>query len=213
MRHKPKKCQSVNINSCKLSQLFRKSNGVASNKLLGHPEAAHPGCRTTWSDVKLSVASFMGFTVQLWQLTRFCKRFWIVSGWRWKVAARANIWLSIKGLSLQSGSKSPLIIHPPPPASSSLFINGRTAATMTFYTVSSLSHHASGDTLAFGVGVLISVCGACWPARLQSCSLSLIISEFINTHLIAAHHRDLNHLHTKIAFFCSTKNAPPLHNY
>lgn len=36
----------------------------------------------------------------------------------------------------------------------------------------------------------------CWPARLQSRSLSLIISEFINTHLIPTLRGDLNHLHT-----------------
>lgn len=65
MRHMPKKRQSAKIIICKLSQLFRKSSQESLlMSRLGHTDAAHPGCRTTGSDVKLSVASFMGFTVQ-----------------------------------------------------------------------------------------------------------------------------------------------------
>lgn len=70
-----------------------------------------------------------------------------------------------------------------------------------------------GDSLAFGCRVFNQCLRQDWPARLQSRSLSLIISEFINTHLIATLRRDLNHLHTKIAFFCSGENSPLLHNY
>lgn len=68
-----------------------------------------------------------------------------------KAAAMANIWLSRKGKALNQEASLPLLPAPflLPPL---LVINGCTAATMTFYTVSSPSHHASGDTLAFGGG-------------------------------------------------------------
>lgn len=170
-------------------------------------------CKTTGSDVKLGVGSLMGFLVQSWQFTRTGKRFWDVSRWRWQATARANIWLSRKGKAFNQEAN--LLSLPP----STLFLppvwllmcSQQQQWHFTLFHPCPIMH--LGIPWHFGGGVFISVCGGCWPAQLQSCSLSLIISEFINTHLIATLRRDLNHLHTKIAFFCSAENASPLHNY
>lgn len=122
----------------------------------------------------------------------------MVSGlWRWAAERESQRGLTSGQVreAKPSIKKQISSYYPPPFAASSPVINGCAAATVTFYTVSSLSHHASGDTLAFGGGVLDCL-QRWWPAWLQSCSLSLIISEFISTHLIAALRRDLKHLHT-----------------